>query len=441
MEDLKALKQLAADYLHPERPVVSTDPTACGRNCFTRASAPEYEDKEDSEIGAQILEDAKAFKLLANDYLHPELPVVVYSTVTGRNYFSRVSAPEYESLEDAEARAQVMEDVRAFKQLAVDCLHPELPVVIYSTVAGRNYFSRPSAAPQESPEEAEERAQIMADLKALKELAVAYRHPELGVETTDAFACGRNYFSRPSAPTNEEEEEREQIMADLKALKEAAVAYRHPELGVETTDPFACGRNYFSRPSAPTNEEEEERAQIMDDLKALKQAAVDYLHPELAVQTTDSFACGRNYFSRASAALQESAEEVEEFNRIMEDAEALKFWAGAYMHPERPVVSTDPTACGRNYFARPSSVVHNHQIHTFPAHEDDHTDYHSEHMDHFGMDEEMDYMFADMRHDLAPAIDDHHDKVAVIDGEEQEEGKLSRSPSSVMLNFEGESAY
>ena len=258
MEDMHAFKQLAVDFLHPELPVKTTDSTARGRNYFSRASAPEYESEEDAEVRAQILEDAAAFKQLASDYLHPELPVVIYATVTGRNFFARASGPEYESLEDAEIRAQVMQDMRAFKQLAVDYLHPELPAVVYATAHGRNYFSRPTAAPTETPEEAEERAQIMADLKALKQSAVNFLHPELPVETTSGIAMGRNYFSRPSAPELEdleEAKERALIMADLKALKQSAVHYLHPELPVETTDPFACGRNYFSRPSAPELED------------------------------------------------------------------------------------------------------------------------------------------------------------------------------------------
>jgi len=367
--------------------VKTTDPTACGRNYFGRAAAPEYDDEEDAKIREEVLEDAKVFKQLASDYLHPELPVVIYASATGRNFFSRASAPEYESLEDAAVRAQVMEDMRAFKQLAVDFLHPELPAVVYATATGRNFFKRPLATPQESSEEAEERSNIMADLKA---------------------------------------------------LKQSAVDFLHPEVPVKTTDPFACGRNFFSRPSALTSEEEMERDQIMADLKALKQSAVDFLHPELPVKTTDPFACGRNYFSRASAPEVEDSQQVEERDHIMQEAEALKFWAVEYMHPHRPVKTLDANATGRCFFARPSSIVHDHMIHSFPVHEDEHTDHHSEHLDHFGLDEEMDFMFDDMRHDFAPAVShEEHEKAAV--GSE-EEGKLSRSPSSVMLAFD-ESVY
>merc|ERR1712115_29032 len=99
-----------------------------------------------------------------------------------------------------------------------------------------------------------------------------YAHPEVGI-STDTTASARNYFSRPSAPTNEDDdaEEKAQILADATALKKLAVDYAHPEVGI-STDTTASARNYFSRPSAPTNEEEdlEERAQILADAAALK---------------------------------------------------------------------------------------------------------------------------------------------------------------------------
>jgi endonuclease V-like protein UPF0215 family len=496
LADAAALKMSARDYMHPELPVVTSDSAACGRNYFTRASAPEQESLEDAEVRAQILEDAMAFKQLAMDYMHPELPVVVYATVNGRNYFSRVSGPEYESLEDAEARVQVMEDLKAFKKLAVDFLHPErsveatdatafgrnyfnrssapelvsmdeaeeraaimaelkalqqnavdylhpeLPVVVYATVTGRNFFSRPSALEQESVDEAEERARIMQDLKALKQAAVEYLHPELPVVTTGPTACARNFYSRPSATeyeTLEEAEERAQIMADLEALKQAAVDYLHPELPV--VGAAACARNYFTRPSAPeyeTAEEAEERAQIMADLKALKQAALEYMHPELPAVTTDATACGRNYFGRASAPEYETLEEVEERSQIMADLKAFKKAAVEYLHPELPVEATDAAACGRNYFNRPSSALHYQMIHTFPPHDDDTSEHHHEHIDHFGMDEEME-LFADLREELAAApIEQNRSKF--VAGSDVG-SNLSRSPSSVMLFGMDDSGY
>ena len=86
------------------------------------------------------------------------------------------------------------------KKLATDYAHPEIGVTSVDGAAfGRNYFSRPSAIDQESIEEAEERAQVLADAAALKKLATDYAHPEIGVTTVDGAAFGRNYFSRPSA--------------------------------------------------------------------------------------------------------------------------------------------------------------------------------------------------------------------------------------------------
>jgi hypothetical protein len=87
------------------------------------------------------------------------------------------------------------------------------------------------------------------------------------------------------------------------------VDYLHPELGVVTSDPTACARCYFDRASAPeqeTAEYAEERRMALADAAALKKLAVDYLHPELGVVTSDPTACARCYFDRASAPEQQS---------------------------------------------------------------------------------------------------------------------------------------
>ncbi|GFH55158.1 hypothetical protein CTEN210_11634 [Chaetoceros tenuissimus] len=375
LEEAKQLKQLAVDYMHPELPVVSNDPTACARCYFDRYSAPEQESMEEAEERAMALADAAALKQAAIEYLHPELPVVSNdSTACARCYFDRPSAPEQESTEEAEERARILADAAALKKLAVDYMHPELPVTTSDpTVFGRNYFNRASAPEQESLEEAEERARILADAKQLKELAIDYMHPELPVvnkvslESGEFYTIGstepRCFFDRPSAPEQEsfeEAEERARVLADAAALKKLAVDYMHPELPVTTTDATAFGRNYFTRPSAPeqeTVEDAEERAMALADAAALKQLAVDYMHPELPVVSNDAIACARSYFDRASAVEQESVEEAEERARILADAAALKQLAVDYMHTELPVVTSDPTACARCYFDRPSAPV------------------------------------------------------------------------------------
>mmetsp|Transcript_1782 Transcript_1782/g.3435 ORF Transcript_1782/g.3435 Transcript_1782/m.3435 type:complete len:709 (+) Transcript_1782:66-2192(+) len=441
LQEARALKQLAVDYRHPELPVVTTDATAYGRNYFTRPSAPEQFSEEDAAERERILAECQALRESAVHFQHPELPVQVGGFACGRNYFTRPSAPEQETREEAEERALVLLECQALKEHAVQFRHPELPVEVDGFACGRNYFSRPSALEQESFEEAEERDRVLTDCQALKQQAVAFMHPELPVVTTDPFACGRNYFSRPSAPGQEDvndAEERALILAEAKTLKQAAVDYMHPELPVVTTDPFACGRNYFSRASAPDQEdweEAEERARIIAEAKALKQAAVDYLHPEFPVVTTDPCACGRNYFTRPSAPQQTDPDEDEEIIRIIQDAKALKQYAMHYHHPEIPVITTDTCACARNYFSRPSAPGHTHMVHTFAAHEhDEHHDEHHDHVEHWGMDEDV-HMFDDLRQQMVVPT---QGKVAA--GSQEEEGNLSRSPSSVML-FSGESMY
>ncbi|KAL3937591.1 MAG: hypothetical protein SGBAC_007331 [Bacillariaceae sp.] len=361
LSDAFVLKQLAVDYLHPELSVQTTDPNACGRNYFSRYSAEEYEEESTKEERDLILQEMKQLKKLAVDYLHPELAVQVDGFCSARNYFSRYSAEEQEEEEMMDDREDILEDAAALKTLALDYLHPERPIVVDALASSRNYFDRASAPETVSREEAEERAQIMQDAQALKQLAVDYLHPELPVKTTDPFACGRNYFSRPATAAveqqQEEMEERDLILQEMAQLKQLAVDYMHPELPVVTSDPAACGRNYFSRASAEDYEEEEymdEREDIMEDLAQLKRLAADYLQPERAVQV-DPLLSYRNYFDRASAPEILSREEAEERAQILADAAALKKLAVDYMHPELPVVTSDPAACGRNYFSRPSA--------------------------------------------------------------------------------------
>jgi len=104
----------------PSAPKVEsvTDPTATARCHFDRPSAPEVE-SVDAEIRAQVLADAIAFKKFVVDYLHPELPVTVTDpSATARCYFDRPSAPEVQSVEDTEIQAQVLADAIAFKKFA-----------------------------------------------------------------------------------------------------------------------------------------------------------------------------------------------------------------------------------------------------------------------------------------------------------------------------------
>merc|ERR1711862_986533 len=141
-------------------------------------------------------------------------------------------------------------------------------------------------------------------------------------------------------------------------------------------------------------------------------------------------ACGRNYFSRPSAPLQESFEDAEERARILEEAKQLKKLAVDYLHPELPVQTTDPSVFGRNYYDRPSAVGHSRNIHTYPAHEDDinHDEHNHDHFEHFHMDEDL--AVASSVPAKAPKT---NDAIGQELEKEEEEGKLSRSPSSVML--------
>jgi hypothetical protein len=362
LQDVEDLKSAAYQYLHPEAPVRTTDPFACGRNYFTRPSAPEQETLEEQEEQVYVLEDAAKLEEWAVDFLHPEMPVGTTDPLACyTNFFDRPSAPITTDAEEEEV-ARLMEDAKQLKHMAVDYLHPEEPVLTTDPLACcTNVFDRPSAPEPTNADEEEEAERILAEAKELKHTAVDYLHPELHIVTTDPLACYTNFFDRPSAPepTNaDEEEEAERILAEARELKHVAVDYLHPESHVVTTDPLACYTNFFDRPSAPkpTNADEEQEAErILAEARELKHVAVDYLHPEEHVVTTDTLACYTNFFDRPSAPEPTNADEEEEAERILTEARELKHFAVDYLHPEEHVVTIDPLACYTNFFDRPSA--------------------------------------------------------------------------------------
>eukprot|EP00561_Arcocellulus_cornucervis_P006575 CAMPEP_0185825376 /NCGR_PEP_ID=MMETSP1322-20130828/31015_1 /TAXON_ID=265543 /ORGANISM="Minutocellus polymorphus, Strain RCC2270" /LENGTH=323 /DNA_ID=CAMNT_0028523095 /DNA_START=76 /DNA_END=1047 /DNA_ORIENTATION=+ len=213
---------------------------------YGTASDDEYDSDEESvdeefdEYLAErlrILADAQALKEMARAYLHPEEPVAASDPAAcARCYFGRASAFEQESLEEAEERLRILSDAQALKEHAVWHAHPELPVVSSdATACARCYFDRASAFEQESLEEAAYRAAVLADAAALKERAIWHAHPELPIVASDSTATARCYFDRASAPhdaeqiistsayaAKEKEESLEDHMQKLEALAPVA---------------------------------------------------------------------------------------------------------------------------------------------------------------------------------------------------------------------------
>jgi hypothetical protein len=214
----------------------------------------------------------------------------------------------------------------------------------------------------------------------------------------------------------------------------------HPELPL-TTDSKAFGRNYYSRASAVevSPEEAEERERILGDASQLKKLAVNYLHPEKEV-AVDSTACARDYFSRPSAPEADTLEEASERAHVLAEASSLMKLAVDYQHPELSLKATDPTVFGRNYFTRPSAVGAAEHIHSYaagdqpaePQHVEEEEHSHHDDYGHFDMDEEL---FYDMRQTLVvPGASYYYEpKFQSTKISMDEEGDLSRSPSSVML--------
>lgn len=433
---MQTLKRAAVDFLHPEK-LVEVDASTSAHNFFSRPSAAEQED--DGEETEMILKEAALMKRNAVDFMHPECPLAVDPAVFGRNYFGRASAVDKESFAEAAARIHILADAAQLKKSAVNFLHPEIPVDASPTVFGRNFFSRASADDLESDEE--EHVRVLADAAELKRLAVDYLHPEKPVDV-DSCAFGRNFFGRASADDQEDyglDDDRQIVLEDFVELKQAAVDYMHPEMPV-STDATAFGRNYFGCASAASEEsldETDERASVLAETAALKRLAIDYAHPELPL-VADAFACARSYFSRASAPVQDMDEETQERARVLAEAFALKKLAVDYHHPEASVKTTDSAARGRNYFARGTAVGVTEHISTSgyanATENDSDAEEHSHHDDygHFEMDEEM---FYDMRQSIVLPGDSRAGgpKIQSSKMSSEEEGELSRSPSSVML--------
>jgi hypothetical protein len=89
-----------------------------------------------------ILAEANQLKEVASWYLQPEKPIAIDSTLFGRNYFSRASAPEQEDVEDIEERELILAEVNELRMVAEWYQHPEKEVTVYATASGRNYFDR-----------------------------------------------------------------------------------------------------------------------------------------------------------------------------------------------------------------------------------------------------------------------------------------------------------
>ena len=354
-----------------------------------------------------ILQDMKQLKKYAQHYLQPERPVEVDPLASCRNYFNRPSAPEQQE-DDGEERAQILIDALQLKKLAVDFLHPERPVITTDANAcGRNYFSRSSAPEQEDESE---RVRILAEARHLKKFAVDYLHPERPVVTSDPYACGRNYFTRYSAPEQEDNsEERVNILSEAQHLKKLVIDYLHPERPVVTSDPYACSRNYFTRFSAPEQEDDsKERVSILAEAQQLKKLAVDYLHPERPVATSDPCACGRNYFTRSSAPEEESFEDAEERMHILEDAEHI-------------------FNCGQP-IQNPYGYFVDHYYHGYDDSRDDH---HSQ-SGHFEMDEDINLSHEPHTVSFEANREPRHPAAA---GKDHGHYDLAFSPDCVMTGF------
>ena len=126
-------------------------------------------------------------------------------------------------------------------------------------------------------------------------------------------------------------------------LRQAARQYLYPEESVVSSDATSYGRCYFGRYSAieqESVEESEEHQNLLNDALALKRLAMDYMHPEVRIVTSDLAACARCYFDSISAVRQDSYEEAEEQHKILVDALNLKILAGLSLPKSKTLPNT-----------------------------------------------------------------------------------------------------
>ena len=105
LEDAKQLKVLAKMFLHPELPVVTSDPSACARCYYDRASAPVQDSFEDAEQHHEVLVDALNLKNLAEKVKHMQgsnkvNPAITLSTAEIARNRASVSSVNLYGLDD-----------------------------------------------------------------------------------------------------------------------------------------------------------------------------------------------------------------------------------------------------------------------------------------------------------------------------------------------------
>jgi len=349
LAEARLLKEQATKYLCPEEKVKAE---SFGSRCyFKRASAPETVTKDEADVQSELFLEATLMKKHAVNFLYPENESGSTDALSfGRNYFK----DSVESKEEADERAQALAEARLLKEQTTNYYCPEKKVTVES-FGSRCYFERASAPETVTKDEADAKADLLSDATLIKKLAIDFVHPENQVKSADAFSFGRNYFTNCSTVSTEskgEVVERAQVIDETTLLKEHATNFLCPELDLSNTDPSIYGRNYFGRVTATdvlSKEDAGELDGIINDANVMKDS-VGYLCPEVSVENVHPFASGRNYFGNLSSFPTETEEESNERLQILAESVMLKQAAVDYLHPEIILTTTDPTLYGRNFF-------------------------------------------------------------------------------------------
>lgn len=200
-----------------------------------KAAADEFLwlEKEEKE-GASVLEDAMTLKKVAVDYLHPEVPVIATEpTVFGRNYFGRFSAPEqipmdkielqasfsteHSDDDSSESEAEISEDSN--EELSED-----------STSSSESELGSGDGEESELKPDEEKEEQTAVDSNQKPELKRRGRKLKKRSRRTERRAR-RKLRDPPSAPVDEEAKVLEREEAEV--MKEVARAMREERIRIK----------------------------------------------------------------------------------------------------------------------------------------------------------------------------------------------------------------
>ncbi|GMI52675.1 hypothetical protein ScalyP_jg5185 [Parmales sp. scaly parma] len=211
-----------------------------------------------------------------------------------------------------------------------------------------------------------------------------------------------------------------------------------------TADPTATARCYFERASKEVTYLEEVKGVIDDQADStrtsvlaqsslLAKFASHYLHPEQNPVTTSSNCC-RSWFNRPTSQEEAMEDDDNAHSEILADAETLKSWASAYSLNAPPITS-GPGA--RSFFSRPRAPTNEPAVEPALPPQLDRSRALSDQFEMEGFGSSIMSTTKFVVQSLVIGGFEEHDEGSDEDISDDGSGKLSRSPSSIMLFEQG----